>query len=103
MLGMAGRPTPSPRGGSAPPPWVRPGGRGGAGDAGLWRYRHPFRADLGAITFTVIDEVLIEFGQLRVLVYGILIIVLFLWIPRGLIPTLGDLLRPKEALPEGRE
>ena len=44
---------------------------------------------------------LIELGQLRVLVYGILIIVLFLWILRGVIPTLGDLLRPKEALPEG--
>ncbi|MGH8873081.1 MAG: branched-chain amino acid ABC transporter permease [Acidimicrobiia bacterium] len=48
---------------------------------------------LGAITFTAIDEVLIELGQLRVVVYGILIIVLFLWIPRGVIPTLQTLLR----------
>ena len=42
---------------------------------------------VGAITFTVIDEVLIEFGQLRHVVYGILIIVLFLRMPRGVIPT----------------
>jgi branched-chain amino acid transport system permease protein len=48
---------------------------------------------LGAITFTAIDEVLIELGQLRVLVYGILIIVLFLWIPRGVIPSLQAWLR----------
>ena len=43
---------------------------------------------LGAITFTAIDEALIELGQLRVVVYGMLIIVLFLWIPRGVIPSL---------------
>lgn len=48
---------------------------------------------LGAVIFTAIDEVLIELGQLRVFVYGILIIVLFLWIPRGVIPTLQILLR----------
>lgn len=48
---------------------------------------------LGAITFTAIDEVLVELGQLRVLVYGILVIVLFLWIPRGVIPTLQTLFR----------
>jgi branched-chain amino acid transport system permease protein len=48
---------------------------------------------LGAVVFTAIDEVLIEFGQLRLLAYGILIIVLFLWIRRGMIPTLRDLLR----------
>jgi branched-chain amino acid transport system permease protein len=48
---------------------------------------------LGAVTFTAIDEVLIELGQLRVLVYGILIILLFLWIPRGVIPTLQALFR----------
>jgi branched-chain amino acid transport system permease protein len=57
---------------------------------------------LGAITFTAIDEVLIELGQLRVLVYGILIIVLFLWIPRGVIPTLGDLIR-RQRSPARRE
>jgi branched-chain amino acid transport system permease protein len=57
---------------------------------------------LGAITFTAIDEVMIELGQLRVLVYGILIIVLFLWIPRGVIPTLGDLMR-RQRSPARRE
>jgi len=48
---------------------------------------------LGAAVFSVFDEVLIGFGQLRVVVYGVLIIVLFLWVPRGTIPTVRDLLR----------
>jgi branched-chain amino acid transport system permease protein len=42
---------------------------------------------VGAITFTLVDEILIEFGQLRQVAYGILIIVLFLWMLRGVIPT----------------
>jgi branched-chain amino acid transport system permease protein len=42
---------------------------------------------LGAVTFTALDEFLIELGQLRLLAYGALVIVLFLWIPRGLIPS----------------
>jgi branched-chain amino acid transport system permease protein len=42
---------------------------------------------VGAVTFTIVDEILIEFGQLRQVAYGILIIVLFLWMPRGVIPT----------------
>jgi branched-chain amino acid transport system permease protein len=46
---------------------------------------------VGAITFTIVDEILIDFGQLRQVAYGILIIVLFLWMPRGLIPTLDSL------------
>lgn len=48
---------------------------------------------IGALTFTIVDEVLIDFGQLRQVAYGLLIIVLFLWMPRGLIPTAGSLLR----------
>jgi len=48
---------------------------------------------LGAAVFSVLDELLIEFGQLRVVAYGVLIIMLFLWIPHGVIPTLRDLLR----------
>lgn len=48
---------------------------------------------LGALTFTVIDELLVEVGQLRVFIYGALVIALFLWIPRGVIPTLTDLRR----------
>ena len=46
---------------------------------------------IGAVTFTIVDEILIDFGQLRQVAYGILIIVLFLWMPRGLIPTLVSL------------
>jgi branched-chain amino acid transport system permease protein len=52
---------------------------------------------LGAVIFTALDEVLIELGQLRVLVYGVLVIVLFLWIPRGVIPTLQGLFRRRQA------
>lgn len=48
---------------------------------------------VGAATFTVIDEILIDFGRLRHVAYGILIIVLFLRLPRGLLPTLGSLWR----------
>jgi branched-chain amino acid transport system permease protein len=46
---------------------------------------------LGAVVFTVLDELLIEFGQLRLVAYGVLIIVLFLWLPRGVIPTVRSL------------
>ena len=48
---------------------------------------------VGAVTFTIVDEVLIDFGQLRQVAYGILVIVLFLWMPRGLLPTTASLLR----------
>ncbi len=48
---------------------------------------------VGAVTFTIVDEILIEFGQLRQVAYGILIIVLFLWMPRGVIPTVASLWR----------
>jgi branched-chain amino acid transport system permease protein len=48
---------------------------------------------VGAITFTVVDEILIDFGQLRQVAYGILIIVLFLWMPRGVLPTAVSLWR----------
>jgi branched-chain amino acid transport system permease protein len=48
---------------------------------------------IGAVTFTIVDEILIDFGQLRQMAYGILIIVLFLWLPRGVIPTMASLWR----------
>lgn len=48
---------------------------------------------LGAIVFTILDEILIEFGQLRLVALGALILVLFLWVPKGVIPTLGSALR----------
>ena len=45
----------------------------------------------GAVTFTIVDEVLIEIGQLRHVAYGALIIALFLWMRRGLLPTAAEL------------
>jgi branched-chain amino acid transport system permease protein len=48
---------------------------------------------VGAVTFTIVDEVLIDFGQLRQVAYGILIIVLFLRMPGGMIPTMTSLWR----------
>ena len=51
---------------------------------------------LGAAVFTIIDELIQDLGQLRLLVYGALIIALFLWVPRGIIPTLGDLIRRRK-------
>jgi ABC-type branched-subunit amino acid transport system permease subunit len=41
---------------------------------------------VGATVFTVLNEWLIQFGRLRLVVYGALIIGLFVWVPRGLIP-----------------
>jgi ABC-type branched-subunit amino acid transport system permease subunit len=56
---------------------------------------------LGAATFTIIDELLVDLGQLRVLVYGALVITLFLWIPRGVIPTVRSMLqRRRRGSPE---
>ncbi len=57
---------------------------------------------VGAVTFTIVDEVLIDFGQLRQVAYGILIIVLFLWMPRGLIPTAVSLWRRVRRPVDGR-
>ena len=50
---------------------------------------------LGAVTFTIVDELLIEVGQLRHVVYGILVILLFLWMRKGLLNTIGDLWQRK--------
>ena len=47
---------------------------------------------LGAATFTIVDELLIGFGQLKLAVYGTLVVLLFLFMPRGVIPTLGSFL-----------
>lgn len=48
---------------------------------------------LGTVVFAVLDEVLIEFGQLRTVVYGLLVIALFLGFKRGAVPAVADLLR----------
>jgi branched-chain amino acid transport system permease protein len=58
---------------------------------------------IGAVTFTIVDEVLIDFGQLRQVAYGILVIILFLWMPRGLIPTASSLWGRVRRLVEARE
>jgi branched-chain amino acid transport system permease protein len=58
---------------------------------------------VGAVTFTIVDEVLIDFGRLRQLAYGILIIVLFLWMPRGLLPTIASLSRHIRGLVKAQE
>jgi branched-chain amino acid transport system permease protein len=55
---------------------------------------------LGAVLFTVLDEVLLEFGQLRVVAYGVLIIALFLRMPRGVIPTVASFWRLTSAKTE---
>ncbi|MDY7103580.1 MAG: branched-chain amino acid ABC transporter permease [Actinomycetota bacterium] len=46
---------------------------------------------LGAVVFTVLDEWLVDYSQLQVMLYGIVIVVLFLGFRRGVIPTLGSL------------
>jgi branched-chain amino acid transport system permease protein len=48
---------------------------------------------LGAVAFTIIDELLVDLGQLRLLVYGGIILLLFLFLPRGVIPTVRGLFR----------
>jgi branched-chain amino acid transport system permease protein len=58
---------------------------------------------VGAVTFTIVDEALIDFGQLRQVAYGILIIVLFLWMPRGLIPTMASVWHHVRRLVEVKE
>ena len=54
---------------------------------------------LGSVVFTIIDELFIELGQLREFIYGALILALFLWIPRGVIPTLGEWLKRRRQRP----
>ncbi|HEX9642768.1 MAG TPA: branched-chain amino acid ABC transporter permease [Acidimicrobiia bacterium] len=48
---------------------------------------------LGAAVFTVVDELFVDLGQLRLMAYGALVIMLFLWVPKGVIPTLSGLWR----------
>jgi len=48
---------------------------------------------VGTVVFAVLDELLIDFGQLRTVVYGLLIIALFLGFKRGAVPAVADLLR----------
>jgi branched-chain amino acid transport system permease protein len=45
---------------------------------------------VGAATFTIIDEWLVSFTELRLVLYGAVIIVLFLGFRRGVVPTVSD-------------
>jgi branched-chain amino acid transport system permease protein len=48
---------------------------------------------VGTGVFAVLDELLVDFNQLREVVYGLLIIVLFLGFKRGAVPAVLDFLR----------
>jgi ABC-type branched-subunit amino acid transport system permease subunit len=48
---------------------------------------------VGTVVFAVLDELLIDFGQLRTVVYGLLVIALFLGFKRGAVPAVTDFLR----------
>jgi branched-chain amino acid transport system permease protein len=48
---------------------------------------------VGTVVFAVLDEVLVDVGQLRTVVYGLLIIALFLGFKRGAVPAVVDFLR----------
>ena len=47
---------------------------------------------LGAVVFTVLDEVLVDYSEAQVMLYGLVIIALFLGFRRGVIPGLRSLL-----------
>lgn len=48
---------------------------------------------LGAVTFTVVDELLVDYAQLREVLYGVVTLVLFLSFRQGAVPAIGDFLR----------
>jgi branched-chain amino acid transport system permease protein len=48
---------------------------------------------LGTIVFAILDEVLVDFEQLRTVIYGLLVIALFLGFKRGAVPATADFLR----------
>ena len=48
---------------------------------------------VGAVAFTVLDEWLVSSNELRLVIYGVVIIVLFLGFRRGLVPTVQRRIR----------
>jgi branched-chain amino acid transport system permease protein len=48
---------------------------------------------VGTVVFAVLDEILVDSGQLRTVLYGLLIIVLFLGFKRGVVPAVADFLQ----------
>jgi branched-chain amino acid transport system permease protein len=57
---------------------------------------------LGAVVFTVLDEWLVEYNEIQVMLYGIVIVVLFLGFRRGVIPSLQDVLSKTWVRPRTR-
>jgi branched-chain amino acid transport system permease protein len=47
---------------------------------------------VGAVAFTILDEWLVSFNELRLVIYGAVIIVLFLGFQRGVVPTVQTLI-----------
>ncbi|MEO6571795.1 MAG: branched-chain amino acid ABC transporter permease, partial [Ilumatobacteraceae bacterium] len=45
---------------------------------------------IGAAAFTWLDEFLVDYSQLRLMIYGAVIIVLFLGFRRGIVPAITD-------------
>ncbi len=52
-----------------------------------------FAPVIGGVVFTVVDELLVSAGQIRLLFYGLVTVALFLGFRRGIAPLVGDLLR----------
>lgn len=48
---------------------------------------------LGATVFTVVDELLVDYAQLREVIYGVVTVVLFLSFRQGAVPAIGNLFR----------
>ncbi|MGH9209683.1 MAG: branched-chain amino acid ABC transporter permease [Acidimicrobiales bacterium] len=48
---------------------------------------------IGAAALTILDEWLVEYNEYRLIIYGAVIVVLFLLLPRGVVPTLLSLIR----------
>lgn len=53
---------------------------------------------LGATVFTVVDELLVDYAQLREVVYGVVTVVLFLSFRRGAVPAITDLFRRRPGM-----
>jgi branched-chain amino acid transport system permease protein len=45
---------------------------------------------LGATLFTVVDELLVDYAQLREVIYGVVTLILFLSFRQGAVPTIGS-------------
>lgn len=60
---------------------------------------------LGATVFTVLDELLVDYAQLREVLYGVVTLVLFLSFRRGAVPAIGSALGRSfgRGEPEGSE